>query len=223
MFLLDQKISFPHPSHANEDGILAVGGDLSSKRLFLAYRNGIFPWYEEGEPTIWWSPDPRMVLYPKKLKISKSMRNFIRKDVYTVTINKSFEKVIDNCQKVSRAGQESTWITNDMKKAYVDLHEKNIAHSVEVWESDELVDGLYGVNIGKVFCGESMFSKKSNASKLAFIYLIKKLEKENYHIVDCQVYTEHLESLGAEEISRTQFLEELYENRDLISWDFKHL
>ncbi|MEN8138491.1 MAG: leucyl/phenylalanyl-tRNA--protein transferase [Bacteroidota bacterium] len=236
MFFLDKRLVFPHPDYANDDGILAIGGDLSTERLLLAYQNGIFPWYEEIDPEIledenekfseketiiWWSPDPRMVLYPDKLKVSKSMRKLLRQNNFTVTVNKAFEDVIDNCQQIFRTDQENTWITKNMKSAYIELHKKGFAHSVEVWEGDELVGGLYGVNVGKVFCGESMFSNKSNTSKLAFIYLVRELEKRDYHMIDCQVYTEHLESLGAEEISREKFLKELYEFRDHEAWNYK--
>lgn len=223
MYLLDDNLSFPHPSLANEDGVLAIGGELSVDRLFLAYRNGIFPWFEDGEPIVWWSPNPRMVLYPDNLKVSKSMRKVLNQGQYTVTFDKSFSDVIDNCKTIFRPDQGGTWITSDMKKAYLDLHSKGIAHSVEVWEGDDLVGGLYGVNIGKVFCGESMFSKKSNTSKLAFIYLVRKLEEQNYFMIDCQLYTDHLASLGAEEVNRDMFLEDLNDNRDLEAWNFKTL
>jgi len=221
MYLLDNELIFPHPSLANEDGVLAIGGDLSTERLHLAYRNGIFPWFEDGDPIVWWSPNPRMVLYPHKLKVSKSMRNVINQNKYSITFDKSFSEVIDNCKSISRNNQDGTWITPDMKRAYVDLHDRGIAHSVEVWEGEELVGGLYGVNIGKVFCGESMFSKKSNTSKLAFISLVRKLEEENYFMIDCQLYTDHLASLGAEEIDRDKFLSDLNYYRDADGWDFK--
>ena len=221
MYLLDNELIFPHPSLANEDGVLAIGGDLSVERLHLAYRNGIFPWFEDGDPIVWWSPNPRMVLYTHKLKVSKSMRNVINQNKYSITFDKSFSEVIDNCKSISRNNQDGTWITPDMKRAYVDLHDRGIAHSVEVWEGEELVGGLYGVNIGKVFCGESMFSKKSNTSKLAFISLVRKLEEENYFMIDCQLYTDHLASLGAEEIDRDKFLLDLNDYRDADGWEFK--
>ena len=220
MYLLDHNLTFPHPSLANNDGVLAIGGELNFDRLLLAYRNGIFPWFEEGEVIVWWSPNPRMVLYPDKLRVSKSMRNVINQEKYKVTFDNAFNEVIKNCKTIFRPDQGGTWITADMKKAYSELHAKGIAHSVEVWEGDELVGGLYGVNVGKVFCGESMFSKKSNTSKLAFIHLVRSLAEQSYHMIDCQLYTEHLASLGAEEISRDLFLEELNENRDLKGWDF---
>ncbi len=207
MLLLSKELIFPPVHLANEDGLLAVGGDLSSERLLLAYKSGIFPWYNQGEPIIWYSPDPRMVLFPHQLKISKSMRQLIRKNEFTITYNQNFEKVISNCKNIFRAAdQGGTWITNEMQQAYINLHKKGFAKSVEVWQGNELVGGLYGIDLGTVFCGESMFSKVSNASKLAFIYLAQKLEKENYKLIDCQVYNNHLASLGAEEITREEFL-----------------
>lgn len=206
MYLLSKEILFPPVIEANEDGLLAIGGDLSVERLELAYRSGIFPWFNEGEPIIWYSPDPRMVLFPKDLKISKSMRQVIRRNDFKVTFNENFAEVISNCKNIYRVGQGGTWITNEMQQAYIKLHEKGIAKSVEVWLDDELVGGLYGIDLGTVFCGESMFSTVSNASKLAFISLVQKLEKENYQLIDCQVYNNHLASLGADEISRTEFL-----------------
>ena len=206
MILLSEKIIFPNVETSSQDGIVAIGGDLSSERLILAYKSGIFPWYNEGEPIIWYSPDPRMVLFPKKLRISKSMQQIIRKDIFIVTFNQNFKEVISQCKSKERKGQAGTWITNEMQKAYIKLHELGIAKSVEVWKDKELVGGLYGIDLGNVFCGESMFSHISNASKVAFIYLTQKLEKENYKIIDCQVYNAHLASLGAEEISRNNFI-----------------
>ena len=207
MYLLSKELVFPPVHLANEDGLLAVGGDLSVERLLLAYKSGIFPWYNQGEPIIWYSPNPRMVLFPQNLNISKSMRQVIRKQEFTITYNQNFEAVISNCKQIFRVSdQGGTWITNEMQEAYIELHKKGIAKSVEVWKNDELVGGLYGIDLGTVFCGESMFSKVSNASKLAFIYLVQKLEKENYKLIDCQVYNNHLASLGADEISRTTFL-----------------
>lgn len=209
MYLLSKEIYFPPVTYANEDGLLAIGGDLSVERLELAYRSGIFPWFNEGEPIIWYSPDPRMVLFPKDLKISKSMKQVIRKGEFEITFNQNFDEVISKCKNVYRAGQGGTWITNDMQRGYIQLHKEGIAKSVEVWLHGELVGGLYGVDLGTVFCGESMFSTISNTSKLAFIYLVQKLEKENYELIDCQVYNHHLASLGADEISRDEFLEYL--------------
>ena len=206
MTILSEKIEFPSVHTARPDGLLAIGGDLSAERLKLAYNSGIFPWYSQGEPIIWYSPDPRMVLFPKNLNISKSMRQVIRKNEFQITFNTSFEEVISNCKTISRNGELGTWITDEMQLAYINLHKLGIAKSVEVWQNEKLVGGLYGIDLGTVFCGESMFSKVSNTSKLAFIYLAQKLEKENYSLVDCQVYNDHLASLGAEEISRNEFL-----------------
>tara|TARA_R110001583_G_scaffold49099_1_gene153769 strand:- start:28993 stop:29631 length:639 start_codon:yes stop_codon:yes gene_type:complete len=207
MFLLSEDLIFPPVHLANEDGLLAIGGDLSAERLELAYKSGIFPWYNQGEPIIWYSPKDRMVLFPQNLKISKSMKQLIRKNDFKITFNQNFSEVISNCKNIFRAAdQGGTWITNEMQEAYIELHKKGIAKSVEVWLGNELVGGLYGIDLGTVFCGESMFSKVSNASKLAFIYMVQKLEKENYKLIDCQVYNNHLASLGANEISRETFL-----------------
>ena len=206
MYLLSKELVFPPVHLANEDGLLAIGGNLSVERLLLAYKSGIFPWYNQGEPIIWYSPNPRMVLSPKNLKVSKSMKQLIKKNEFTITYNQSFSEVISNCKTIFRDDQGGTWITDEMQQAYISLHKKGIAKSVEVWQADELVGGLYGIDLGTVFCGESMFSKVSNASKLAFIYMVQKLEKENYKLIDCQVYNNHLASLGADEISREAFL-----------------
>lgn len=212
MYLLSNNLVFPPVHLANKDGLLAIGGDLSVERLLLAYNSGIFPWYNPGEPIIWYSPNPRMVLFPQNLKISKSMKQVMRKNVFKITFNKNFSEVIENCKTIFREGQGGTWITNEMQEAYINLHKLGVAKSVEVWLGDELVGGLYGLDLGRVFCGESMFSKVSNASKLAFIYLAKKVEKENYKLIDCQVYNNHLASLGANEISREEFLTYLNKN-----------
>ncbi|MDO9138196.1 MAG: leucyl/phenylalanyl-tRNA--protein transferase [Lutibacter sp.] len=206
MYLLSKDLVFPSVNLADKNGLLAIGGDLSAERLLLAYKSGIFPWYNPREPIIWYSPDPRMVLFPKNLKISKSMKQIIRKNQFRATFNQNFSEVISNCKNSYREGQGGTWITDEMEQAYINLHQLGVAKSVEVWEGDELVGGLYGVDLGHVFCGESMFSKVSNASKFAFVYLIQKLEKEHYTLVDCQVYNAHLASLGADEISRETFL-----------------
>ena len=207
MFLLSKELIFPPVQLADKNGLLAIGGDLSVERLIIAYKSGIFPWYNQGEPIIWYSPNPRMVLFPQNLRISKSMRQVIRKQEFTITYNQNFEAVISNCKTIFRVSdQGETWITSEMQQAYIELHKKGIAKSVEVWLGDELVGGLYGIDLGNVFCGESMFSKVSNSSKLAFIYLVQKLEKENYKLIDCQVYNNHLASLGADEISREAFL-----------------
>lgn len=206
MHFLPKEIWFPPVSDASPDGILAIGGDLSPERLTLAYKSGIFPWFSEGDPIIWYSPDPRMVLFPKNLKVSKSMQQFIRKNEFSITFNQDFKNVITNCQHISRKGQPGTWITEEMKSAYIELHKIGIAKSVEVWKNEELVGGLYGIDLGTIFCGESMFSKESNTSKLAFIFLVNKLKNEQYNLLDCQMYNEHLASLGAQEISRIEFL-----------------
>lgn len=205
LFALDKELLFPPVHLAEPDGLLAVGGDLSAKRLLLAYRNGIFPWYE-GEHILWWCPDPRFVLFPKELKVSKSMKQLIKRNAFEFTINRAFTEVINNCKMIPRRDQQSTWITNDVKEAYINMHELGFAHSAEVWDEGELVGGLYGIRLGNVFFGESMFSKKSNASKYAFIKYIGFLLTENVKLVDCQVYTEHLESLGARMIPRSEFV-----------------
>ena len=209
MFFLDHKIIFPPIDLADKDGVLAIGGDLSVERLLLAYKSGIFPWYNQGEPIVWYSPPKRMVLFPKELKISNSMHQIIRKGDFKVTFNKNFKEVISNCMEVERKDQGGTWITNEMLIAYQELHKIGVAKSVEVYENDKLIGGLYGIDLGGVFCGESMFSLKSNASKIAFIYLVERLEKENYSLIDCQVYNDHLASLGAREIPRQEFLQML--------------
>jgi leucyl/phenylalanyl-tRNA--protein transferase len=206
MHFLTNKIWFPPVEQASPDGVLALGGDLSVQRLELAYRSGIFPWFSEGDPIVWYSPDPRMVLFPEQLKVSKSMRQIIRKGEFTITFNQNFKEVITNCKSADRKDEAGTWITDEMQEAYIKLHQLGIAKSVEVWRHSALVGGLYGIDLGTVFCGESMFSKMSNTSKLAFIYLVDKLKKEQYKLLDCQMYTEHLASLGAIEISRNEFL-----------------
>jgi leucyl/phenylalanyl-tRNA---protein transferase len=198
---------FPSPELANKSGILAIGGDLSVGRLVKAYQSGIFPWYNPDEPIIWWSPDPRMVLFPSKVNISASMRQVLRREVFTFTVNESFAEVIRNCQLITREGQGGgTWIGEEMIDAYCNLHEAGYAHSVEVRQGGQLVGGLYGLALGRCFFGESMFSKVSNASKAALIMLAKNLEKNNFELIDCQVETPHLGSLGAELIRRKEFL-----------------
>ncbi len=203
MYQLTEALSFPHPELADEHGILAYGGDLSPERLALAYSYGIFPWYNEGEPILWWSPALRFVLFPDELKVSKSMRKVLRDGQFKTTVNKDFAQVIRSCKEAYRPNQDGTWITDEMEQAYIVLHEKGMAQSVEVWEEGELVGGLYGVVVGDVFCGESMFSKVSNASKVGFINLV---QKGGFKLFDCQIHTEHLESLGAKHIPRTDFL-----------------
>jgi len=207
MHFLNQKIEFPDVNEASIEGLLAVGGDLSSERLLHAYAHGIFPWYDADDPILWWSPDPRYVLFPDDLRVSKSMKQVLRKKQFKVTYNKAFTEVINNCALAKREGQEGTWITEDMIDAFIKLHELGYAKSVEVWENAELVGGLYGIDLdNKVFCGESMFAKVSNASKAAFITLVQSNE---YQLIDCQLHTKHLESLGAKHISRTEFLKYL--------------
>lgn len=209
MYFLTDKLEFPAPETANRFGVVAVGGDLSVERLMLAYRGGIFPWFNENEPIVWHSPKKRMVLFPGELKVSKSMRNILNRQVFAVTINRDFKSVIRHCREVERPDQDGTWITSEMVNAYCELHEHGHAMSVEVWLNDELVGGLYGVNLGAVFCGESMFSKLPNASKVAFIYLTTFLQANGCGLIDCQVYNPHLESLGAREIDRSDFLKML--------------
>jgi leucyl/phenylalanyl-tRNA---protein transferase len=195
---------FPPVDSSEEDGLLAFGGDLSTDRLILAYKNGIFPWFSNGYPILWWSPDPRFILFPDKLKISSSMKKFMKKTSYTVTFDTSFKEVITSCAKMREVS--GTWITKEMQEAYCNLHSLNLAHSVEVWENDKLIGGLYGVSIGRCFFGESMFSKKINGSKFGFITLVEFLKQKGFIIIDCQVHTNYLESLGAEHISRKEFL-----------------
>ena len=206
MYRLTDALLFPSPEQASAEGIVAVGGDLQPERVMLAYRKGIFPWFESDDFLLWWSPDPRMVLFPDQLKISKSMRTVLRKKQFKVTFNKSFDQVVEACAKVKRFGQNGTWITPGLMEVYSTLHTQGYAHSVEVWEEGSLVGGLYGIDLGTIFCGESMFSKSSNASKVALIFLVKELKKNKYELIDCQVPTQHLASMGAEPISRTKFL-----------------
>ena len=210
LYVLNDDIYFPPAETSLPDGLLAIGGDLSIDRLLLAYRSGIFPWYDEDIP-LWWSPDPRFVLYPNELKISKSMRQVIRKQSFRFTTDRAFTDVIKNCRAATRKGQDGTWINEDIISAYCRLHELGYAHSAEAWVNDELVGGLYGIRIGNAFFGESMFSKVSNASKFAFINYVQHLCEDGVELIDCQVYTEHLESLGARMIPRTLFLQKLSE------------
>ncbi|MGB1941016.1 MAG: leucyl/phenylalanyl-tRNA--protein transferase [Flavobacteriaceae bacterium] len=206
MYRLTDALLFPSPEQASDEGIVAVGGDLKPERVMLAYRKGIFPWFESDDFLLWWSPDPRMVLFPDQVKISKSMRAVLRKKQFEVTFNKAFDDVVEACAKVKRFGQNGTWITPGLMEVYSTLHTQGHAHSVEVWEEGVLVGGLYGIDLGTVFCGESMFSKANNASKVALISLAKELKKNKYELIDCQVPTQHLASMGAESIPRSEFL-----------------
>ena len=206
-WLSETEPLFPDTDKAlkEPDGLLAAGGNLNKRTLLQAYRRGIFPWFNEGEPILWWSPDPRMVLKPESMNISRSLRKTLRKNSFHVTFDNAFDRVIDECSK-PRADEAGSWITDDMKLAYNALHSEGCAHSVEVWVDEELVGGLYGVAIGQVFFGESMFSRQSNASKVALVWLCRHLSQWGFQLVDCQVYSPHLQSLGAEVISRTEFI-----------------
>ena len=206
MYRLTDALLFPSPEQASDEGIVAVGGDLKPERVMLAYRKGIFPWFESDDFLLWWSPDPRMVLFPDQVKISKSMRAVLRKKQFEVTFNKAFDDVVEACAKVKRFGQNGTWITPGLMEVYSTLYTQGHAHSVEVWEEGVLVGGLYGIDLGTVFCGESMFSKANNASKVALISLAKELKKNKYELIDFQVPTQHLASMGAESIPRSEFL-----------------
>jgi len=210
--ILDENIWFPPLEDALDDGLLAMGGDLSTERLIKAYQEGIFPWYE-GETPLWWSPNPRFVIYPANLKVSATMKQVIKRQEFEFKTNTAFDQVIAYCKKIKRAGQQGTWITPAVEKAYNILHQLGIAHSAEAWKGGTLVGGLYGIKMGKLFFGESMFSNQSNASKFAFISYVKQLEAEGIVLIDCQVYTEHLESLGAEMIDRDLFKQLLYKYR----------
>lgn len=205
MYFLNNKIEFPHISEASADGLLAIGGDLSPERILHAYNLGIFPWFENEEPILWWSPDPRFVIFPDDLKVSKSMKQLFKKNKFRVTKNKDFKAVITNCSNAYREGQNGTWISDNMIAAYTKLHKLGYAVSVEVWEDKNLVGGLYGIDVGNgVFCGESMFAKVSNASKYGFLHFV---QNSDYKLIDCQLHTNHLESLGGKYISRKAFLQ----------------
>ena len=208
MIWLTKELTFPEYKYATKEGIIALGGDLSWERLLYAYKNGIFPWFSEDDPIVWYCPSKRMVLFPDELKVSISMLKIINKNEFIITENKVFEAVIYNCKNIDRKDGLGTWITDDMQQAYISLHNKGIAKSIEVWFDDKLVGGLYGLEINGIFCGESMFSHISNASKIAFIYLVN---SAHYKLIDCQVYNNHLASFGAREIERDLFLEILKE------------
>lgn len=210
---------FPNPNNADEEGLVAYGGNLTPKVVLSAYLQGIFPWYNEGEPYLWWSPDPRMIVYPEKFKVSKSLHQKVKRGEFEVRFDTNFNAVIRSCSHVKREGQAGTWITDEMIMVYNRLHEMGFAHSVETYLDDELVGGLYGLSLGKVFCGESMFHKVSDASKVAFYYLVDKLKELNYSFIDAQVPTQHLKSLGGEEVPRSKFLEILAKSISLeVLW-----
>jgi leucyl/phenylalanyl-tRNA---protein transferase len=213
---------FPHPSLANQEGLLALGGDLSPETLYLAYHFGIFPWYSDGQPILWWSPDPRCILWPDQLKISKSMRRLLRKCPYRITADYAFDQVISGCRLQKRKNQLGTWINDEMEEAYLCFHRLGAAHSIEVWHEEVLIAGIYGISLGKIFFGESMFTRVPNGSKYGFIILVQKLQSLGYRLIDCQQDTAHLRSLGATLISRSAFLAELKQNMllpdDLGSW-----
>ena len=206
MYVLSKEIFFPPVEDASLEGIVAVGGDLSVARLNLAYKSGIFPWFNEDEPILWWSPPERMVVVPSIYKVSKSIRNLLNQNKFKVTFNQNFRDVILGCKQIDRPDQDGTWLSDDFVESYTKLHVMGIAKSVEVWQNDELVGGLYGVDLGHIFCGESMFSKVPNASKIGFVTLINYLKENNYKLLDCQVHNDHLEKLGAFEVSRDVFM-----------------
>lgn len=214
IYQLTEEIIFPKPELAEEDGLLAIGGDLKLERLLLAYCNGIFPWYSDDEPILWWCPKPRFIIKPNEIKISKSMKRVFNKGEFKITFDGDFEGVIRNCKEL-RENKEGTWINNEIMKAYIELFKNGFASSVEVYKDEELVGGLYGVKIGKCFFGESMFSKVTNASKVALISMCKKLEEEGYIFLDCQMHTNHLESMGGKFVSWNKFKEMLQEGIEL--------
>ncbi len=209
VYRIPKELVFPDPELADEDGLLGVGGDLSPERLLMAYANGIFPWFSAGEPIMWWSPDPRCVLYPDKLRVSTSLRQAIRKGGYEVRFDTCFKEVIRHCSTTPRKGQRGTWITREMQAAYVRLHELGFAHSTEVFMDGKLAGGLYGVSIGRSYSGESMFHLRPEASKIALYHLVERLKERGVPLIDCQVTNRHLLSLGAEEVPRKEFLERL--------------
>ena len=219
VFQLTEKIIFPPPELAEENGLLAVGGDLSAKRLLLAYSKGIFPWYSAGEPILWWSPSPRLVIIPDEFKVPSRLSRFIKQKKYKITMDHAFQQVISGCASAADRQDKGTWIDDDMIEAYTLLHEMGYAHSVECWLDDELVGGLYGIALGKIFFGESMFSRQSNASKVAFVYLAEKLLEKGFDLIDCQLKTEHLMQFNAHEIPGAEFQDLLaksvnFTNRD---------
>lgn len=215
MIRLDKnEISFPDPElYDGHEGIIAFGGDLSVERIWFAYQHGIFPWYNPGEEILWWCPDPRFVLFPDEIKVSKSMKKILNRSTFTFSENKNFRDVIKNCQAVSRKGQSGTWLSDELMMAFIMLHEYGLAKSIEVWQNDELVGGFYGLQIGNIFCGESMFAKVSNASKAGFIHFVE-THRNELELIDCQSHTDHLESLGARMIPKREFLKILHKNNE---------
>lgn len=213
MYAIDtDEIWFPNPRiYHPEEGIMAIGGDLSPERVYFAYTLGLFPWFNEGEEILWWCPDPRFVLFPNELKVSKSMKKILKNEIFSFTENQCFEEVMKCCGTIDRKGQNGTWISEEMIKTYLSLHKKGIAKSIEVWRNGNLVGGLYGLEIGNIFCGESMFSKESNASKAGFLQFVMN-NQTKYKVIDCQVYSEHLQSLGARKIPKLEFLDLLENN-----------
>ena len=209
VYQLSEDLVFPSPHLASKEGLLAIGGDLRRARLLLAYSMGIFPWYSEGEPILWWSPDPRLVLYPEDLKISMSLKKVIKRGVFTLSFDRAFDRVIRECARVPRGHQKGTWIVSEMIEAYCNLHDSGFAHSVEAWAGDHLAGGLYGVSLGRCFFGESMFTRVSNASKVALVALVQHLQSLDFALIDCQITTDHLLRFGAREISRSRYLREL--------------
>jgi len=213
VYKLPAEPYFPDPHLADADGLLAYGGDLSPRRLVVAYQSGFFPWFNEDSPAIlWWTPDPRMVLYPQKFKLSKSLRQKLRRKTFEVKVDSAFERVIKACRHAPRPGQEGTWITDEIEMAYTRLHRLGLAHSVECWQGEDLVGGLYGLSLGRIFFGESMFHTQSDASKVAFYYLSHYCKALDFTFIDCQMHTAHLESLGAEKMARKDYLEVLHQN-----------
>ena len=224
VFLLSDKIEFPPPYLASKAGLLAVGGDLSPDRLLLAYRMGIFPWYSDGEPLLWWSPDPRLVLYPEEIRISKTLKKIIKQDKFHLTIDTAFDQVINACAQIRIEKNEGTWIVQEMIDAYCRLHDAGFAHSVEAWYQGELAGGIYGVSLGKCFFGESMFSRISNASNITLVKLVEYLNTLSFDMLDCQITTEHLIRFGAREIQRDVFLKQLEQSLEATTrqgrWSF---
>ncbi len=218
VYALNKEIIFPDPNLADEQGLLAIGGDLTPERLVLAYANGIFPWYSNGDPILWWSPDPRMILYPADFIMSKSFLQTLRNSNFEVKFDTDFKNVIDKCAKVPRYGEDGTWITDEMKQAYYSLHKTGLAHSVETYRNNKLVGGLYGISLGRAFFGESMFHIDRDASKVALYYLVEKAKEWKFRFIDAQIETDHLKSLGAISISRVDYLNIL---KEVIKWPTK--